>query len=775
LCGIGAGIALGVLAGARRTDTAVSRFVAYARPDEAQVQAQDPKWYAAVSRLPEVQRSVLGAYLVMAPLDARGQLNRALNLNTIVVVQGATTGRWKMLGGRVPREDDPSGVIINPGTARDAHLHVGDELRFRAFTADQTQALLRGDVGVPKGQLISVRVDGIARAPGDLSVAPSVPGVLYQGSDDVVLTPAFYARYGNGIANTGVGLAVRLVSGEAGVPAFAAHVAQVTGGQAQVYPSSDDLDAARLATHATRVEALALLLFGSLVGILTLAMVGQALVRHVRSTSDDDVTLRALGLTTRQALTVGVLRATILGLGAAAIALGVAYVISARMPIGLARQAEVHPGYAFDPLVLGAGAVALVLVLAALGALASGGPRGRGAAGPGVAHAVAPLGMGPSATVGVRMALQPGRGRTAVAVRTTMLTAVIGIAAVAATLVFGANLGRLATVPRLQGWNWDVSVGNPHSDDVSKTAVPLLVSNPSVAGTTSVAGPIPVRLGDSAGQDGLFSFGVVKGTVFPVVTAGRPPRGPNEIALGALTLRHVHKRIGDALAVSAGGAPHTFTITSTIVLTPAVVNDQIPLGAGAVVTPEGLRALGAANPDVTPVNVFLIRFVPHVDRAQAMATLQADFPGTVLPAIRPPDVENLQRVSDLPPLLAAVLAGVAIMTVGHMLASSVRRRRRDFAVLQTIGFVRRQVSAAVAWQAVAVAVVALCVGLPIGIAAGRWAWLLVTHQLGLASVTTVPIAIAALVPAAILAANVAAALPGFVANRMKPAAVLTTE
>ena len=82
-------------------------------------------------------------------------------------------------------------------------------------------------------------------------------------------------------------------------------------------------------------------------------------------------------------------------------------------------------------------------------------------------------------------------------------------------------------------------------------------------------------------------------------------------------------------------------------------------------------------------------------------------------------------------LLAGVLGALALATVGHTLVTSIRRRRRDLAVLKTMGFQRRQVSAAVAWQATTFAAVAALIGLPAGIAVGRLAWLALADQLGI--------------------------------------------
>src|SRR5256714_9912144 len=119
---------------------------------------------------------------------------------------------------------------------------------------------------------------------------------------------------------------------------------------------------------------------------------------------------------------------------------------------------------------------------------------------------------------------------------------------------------------------------------------------------------------------------------------------------------------------------------------------------------------------------------------------------------------------------------MAAVTLAHTLISSIRRRRLDLAILKTLGFVRRQVSATVAWQATTLAVVALVVGVPLGVAAGRWAWGLFADQLGVVSQPAVgAVALALVIPATILVANLLAAAPGWVAAKTQPAIVLRTE
>jgi predicted lysophospholipase L1 biosynthesis ABC-type transport system permease subunit len=96
--------------------------------------------------------------------------------------------------------------------------------------------------------------------------------------------------------------------------------------------------------------------------------------------------------------------------------------------------------------------------------------------------------------------------------------------------------------------------------------------------------------------------------------------------------------------------------------------------------------------------------------------------------------------------------------------------------LKTLGFTRRQLRQAVAWQATTIAAIALLVGLPVGVAAGRWAWRYLAAQLGVLPEPAVPLtAIIIAIPAALVVANLIAAVPGQAAARIQPAVVLRAE
>jgi hypothetical protein len=779
--GVAAGVTLTALAGARRTNSAVDRFVAYTQPEQGIV-AADPGLYSQIARLPQVAASARVARFGMARIDSANRLVRHDSLGELAT-DDLSFSRPIVVSGRLPRSDRIDEVAVNVSAAQNTHLKVGNELRFRAYAPTQVDALFAGGSVEPTGPVVVARVVGIIRTPTDLSTAQASPGVTYTGQDTATFTPAFLRAYVDKVAVAGgVFLAFRLHADPTALRSFEADVARLGAGKASVFLGSDEFAAAAQARHATNIEALALLLFGILAGVVTLTLIAQAFARRVYLDAGEYSTLRAMGMTRKQLVAGAAIRAALISILGGLLALGVSILASPRMPIGLARQAEIHRGYSIDGPVLSAGICVIAAILTGWTALVTwratrhaGATASRYLVGGGSSRIARALIQGwspPSVTVGAGMAFDSGRGSSAVPVRTALTSAVTALAVVAGTLTFGANLSRLAGRPELQGWNWDVAVGNPHSDDVAKTAIPVLAQNPTVAAFSAIAGAsaVPARID---GHDAaIFGIEVVKGPDLVPYTAGRAPQTADEIAFGAKTMRDWHLAIGQRVQVSTGGPTQSMIITGRVLLTPSVVNDSVPLGQAAVVTNAAIRALQAQ----APVNVFLVRFGQNIDRPAAIERLRADFPGTVLGAVRPPDIENLRRVDHLPGLLAGLFALIALLTVGNTLVTSVRRRRRELAVLRAMGFVRRQVAATVAWQATMVAVVAIVVGVPVGAVAGRATWTLVTERLGLPANAIVPGSLLLVVAlGALVAANLIAVVPGLLATQTQPATILHTE
>jgi ABC-type antimicrobial peptide transport system permease subunit len=149
---------------------------------------------------------------------------------------------------------------------------------------------------------------------------------------------------------------------------------------------------------------------------------------------------------------------------------------------------------------------------------------------------------------------------------------------------------------------------------------------------------------------------------------------------------------------------------------------------------------------------------------------------SVIGVQRPAEIVNYRTMGVTPALLASALAVGATVALGLTLVASVRRRRRDLALLKTLGFTQRQLVAAVSWQASVAAAVGIVVGVPVGIIVGRWLWILFARQIYAVPQPSVPVLSVTLVALGTLAlANVVAIVPGLIAARTQTAPLLRAE
>jgi predicted lysophospholipase L1 biosynthesis ABC-type transport system permease subunit len=126
-------------------------------------------------------------------------------------------------------------------------------------------------------------------------------------------------------------------------------------------------------------------------------------------------------------------------------------------------------------------------------------------------------------------------------------------------------------------------------------------------------------------------------------------------------------------------------------------------------------------------------------------------------------------------ILAGVLAVLGLAVLAQFILGSGRRRRRDFALLKVLGMFRRDLSAVAFWQVATVTAVALIVGIPLGIAGGRWAWQLFANQAGLDPGTITPLPVLWIIPATLAVAALVALPPARSVARVPAAATLRSE
>jgi hypothetical protein len=464
------------------------------------------------------------------------------------------------------------------------------------------------------------------------------------------------------------------------------------------------------------------------------------------------------------------------------------------MPIGAARLAEPSPGVSADAAVLAAGAAMITVLMLARAAwpawrLAAAGRAE--AAGPAAtrqslaARWLASAGAPVTAVTGVHLALEPGRGRSAMPVRSVLAGTALPVLAVAAAFTFGANLLHLVHSPRLYGQSWDAAIDLQFQTVTPQQAQQLVgkaarLSSWSIGdlGVVGIDGQIVPAIGVAPGRGPLVS---------PTLLSGQSPRTGHQIVLGTSVLRRIGRTVGQMVTVTVGGHRQHDRIVGRAVFPDFGQGSFTPtdLGFGAETTAAVLQRQASFTGRAPHYNFVLLRFAPGPHRATDIASFtksMAGFCGTVQQTTcvvtdqRPYGVTTYLAIDGTPEVLAVLLAGLGLAVLGQLIVMSGRRRRRAFAIMKALGLLRRQVRWITAWQVTTLTVLALLIGLPSGVALGRWAWVLFASGLGIAGGTVTPVTITLLmVPAAILAANAVAFWPASEAARLNPAKILHAE
>lgn len=792
--GLAGGLVVALVAGASRTESAYDRFLERSAPSDVLIQTSsgllgpgvDP---ASVARLPQVRRAPSGVLLFTGATTPSG---RRLRLGELVASAtsdgefGRSVDRETVIEGRLADDRHADEVVLGTETAKSIGAHAGDTMElvlpknadFMAGVvqfASQLEELASGggvrnpfDVGqVLAGALrLRVKVVGVITAPVEV---PPLAGTL---SGLVRLTPAFYDKYAADLASSGF-MVVRLRPG-ASIEAFKTAVEGLDGGQDALFLTSEPTQTAAV-NRSLSLQAAGLRIIAALVLLVALLVLGQALARLTVSESDDFPTLRALGMTRRELFLIGVARSVTIAVPAAVVCALLAIGLSTFWPTGVAGTIETTPGVTVDASTIGIGCVLLLLVVPLLAAW----PAWRAAAA--ASRALPPprrvsrvarlLGRGSrpfAARLGVRLALDPGRGRRAVPVRTAIAVGVVAIAATAVAVGFSSSLNRLRDTPRLYGWSWDAQLGATGLPDVSIPLVAGLEANDSV---DEIAVGAVVNVSINGTRVDALAVDPVRGRIDPILVDGRAPRSDREIALGAETMRDLGVAIGDLVGVGLGETSADLRIVGQAVF--PNLGDAAQLGRGAAMSYRAVQALGASPPK----SIVLVRFAQGAAPPAARARLErAISPYPVLGPSRPDDLVSLGNLDRLAVALGLVLAALAAATLTHTLITSVRRRATDLAVLKALGVTRRQVGAVIGWQAVTLLAVALAIGLPLGLALSRVGWRVLADRLGVPAEPTADVAALAILALVVVALGlVAASGPAIAAARTPPVRVLREE
>ena len=813
LIGLVGGVAMASVTAARRTDSSYPKFLASTNPSDLVVQpftspAYSPGFVRQLAGLPNVAGAAVAVPLTAVTLTRGGHLGTVLLAHVqLAATVGGPDGlysrqdRVTITAGRRPDPGRPDEVVATQDAAMTLHLHVGSRLLV---------GLLDGSTGGLRGRA-DLTVVGI----GVLNTQVLQDSVDADRTGFLLGTPALANEFAACCAS-GMDIGLRLDGGSRydtvvgreynHLLATSSYISR-GGSELYVYVTSA-IEAE--AQRSIRPEAIALGVFGLIAGLAALIIGTQSVSRQLRAGADDAGALRALGAGPAMIMADGLPGIVAAVAAGAVLAVGVAIALSPFSLFGPVREVQPGRGIYLDAAVLGLGALALFLVLGSVAAVIAYRqvPHRMAARGqaseprPTAARAAMAAGLPAPGVEGLRLALEPGRGRTAVPVRSVLAGAVLAMTVVTATLTFGASLTTLVSHPALYGWDFDYALYAVQGwgPVPARWADPLLAHDRLVAATTGV-NFATVQI------DGQTVPAMVTPThpaVAPRVLSGRGLDSSRDVVLGPATLAALHQQVGGTVTLSSGSLKVRLTIagTATMPAIGGVLSVHPSMSTGALFSTAVLPGNALAGPFgrlLTGPNAILIRLRPGVSETAGLRSMQgirnrltavlnspqalaASGGGSVadvidlLPAQRPAEIVNYRSMGAMPAVLAGGLAAGAVAALGLTLVASVRRRRRDFALLKTLGFTRRQLAGAVCWQSSAIAAVGLVVGVPLGIAAGRWLWLAFAHALAAVPDPTIPagsIALAAV--AALVLANLVAALPSLRAARTPAAEVLRAE
>lgn len=782
------GVTLAALAGARRTASSFDRFLTASRSQHVLVFAQHatPADVTRVRALPGVEAVGYARGLTLVRSDGEflasgGPLDDALFRDVY---------RPRIVKGRAPRPDATDEVALGESQASSVGLGVGDTLRLRSYHPDQVEAMRAGSQRVtPAGPTLRLRIVGISRTPVDLSL---------QGADGgIVLVPrGVIDLYGTEIGNPsgprGAVLFARLERGRAGVPGFLAQLRTVLGsGSFEVDPAALSIGGVQ---DSIDLVAIAILAFGVVAGLAGVMALGLIIGRQIQLAALRQLPVRDLGMTRRvRALAVLVPIVLAVASGTIGAVIG-AWLASPLFPFGVAGEAEPRSGLHADVVVLGLGGLAILVVLGVMAALTAWRAVGvtrvvstaeRTST---LARLLRPRTASPTLAVGIQMAITRDSGATSASVGTSLAGVGLAVFGITAMAVFGASLANLFDTPNAYGRTWDVRVadrddGRLHAETETSACAPLRTSLRqrlrADRDVVALADACDLAVTVDGRGVGAYAITALEGSMAPTVLEGRNPRRPDEMALGTETFRALDARIGGRFTSRGQRLGARYRVVGRVVVPP--VGPSQAIADGAVFTGPGLQRLDTPS-QTNASTLIVIRFREGIDHRAAIARIRRmPDAGTVSDAPvalpnTPLEIDRLHPISQTPALLAGFLAIVGAIAMAYLIATSVHQRRRDFAVLKSMGLTRGQVMRAVAWQATTVVTLGAPIGVLAGLVAGGVLWRAAAERVGVLAIVDVPVLITAgVLVAAVVVANLVAAVPARTAARTHTAETLRSE
>ncbi|MDT4963288.1 MAG: putative transport system permease protein [Pseudonocardiales bacterium] len=781
LIAVAGGTVMTALAGARRGASSLHRTEATTLPATSAILANTPGFdWNAFRTLPEVES------LTTFVVDYAYHVEGVGDPGAFPPADDATMRTIEkpvVFKGRVFDPTRADEVVVTRRFVSNYHKTVGDTLIIDLPTPKELVGAGPQPGRGYTGPHITVRIVGVVLSPW----FSDPPG----GTGGMVMSPGIVAKYSANIIGDPhdpgnlqfVNALVRLKGGEAALPQLRSDVERIT--------KRSDIDVWNLPAQFSRpvqkeitFEARCLAAFALAAFVAALFLVGQAIARYAAASTAELQTFRALGMTPRQAIGTAAAGPIIAGVIGAVLGVIGTVVASRWFPIGTAKVIERAPGTSVDWVVIGLGLAAVILLVA--GGAAAAAWLGLGAARriatarrSTVAAAVARGGFAVPVVVGTRFALEAGRGRTSVPVRPALIGAVTGVLGILAAFTFSHGVSDAASHPERFGQTFQVAafigINDNDSGPVDKL-LGALIDNADVeavddARTAVATGP------DENSSVSLWTYTAGKKPLQVVVISGRMPETSDEVLLAPQSMTTLHTRIGERVTLKGSKGPATLKVTGSGLVP---VGPHNGYAEGGWISGAGFdRLFKGFKYHLELVTLRPGARTPGAGEKLAAALIKdhPEFQGLTLDKPDPlTELAELRQVRVLPIVLGLFLALLAVGAVGHALATAVRRRSHDIAVLRALGMTQSQCRWVVVTQASVLAVIGLLFGVPLGLAIGRTVWRVVADYTPVQYVP--PMAVWALLlvgPAALLIANLLAAWPGHRAARLRIAHILRTE
>jgi hypothetical protein len=758
---VAVGSVLGLVAGARRADSAFDRYLAASELPDVLVSTGvelPPALAAALATDPRIVRVEQAVLVLVAPAPLEPSLENNGG-STIVGVDSLTGGfgRPDMRAGRFPGATAVDEIAVNERAADLYGFAVGQRVPLRAL----------GCPTCPPEPAGEATIVGIVRLPTDLSSDPGETGVAFASAAFLTGRDGRFAPVG-----TWIGVKARDV---ADVPSLIADLS--------VRDPDGDVADTRAVTASLRRPARwqhnALLVAAAVVGVAGLLALAYALTRQLAGRPDDPRVLAAVGTTPREICAAGILAVAPAVAAGLVAAVGVAIAASPLLPVGHTRLVDPDPGVHVDlPTLLVGGGVAVVLlvavtVLAAARWAAPARSDSSRVASP-VSRLTAGLGLGPVTATGIRFALMPGRGRSRIPVVLVMSALCAACGIVVAALVVRWSLDGLVGTPARYGQDADLRVSFP--PDSVDAGARRLRADPRVRDVVVARnGEVNVTAGDGRTvQIATTGLAGLNGPAPVAALEGRAPLGPREIALAPATMHALGLHVGDHTATSGPCGSFEVAVVGRVIV-PLTANNYPD--DGSVVTAEGFDELCAADLGVSYGSVAgaLVRLV-DANTVESVAT-EWRAGGLVVNGRSTPN--SVSAVGEIRPVVnigAALIGVLGVASLAQSLVLGVRRRCHELAVLRALGLRPGQTAQVVLAQAATLATVAVGIGVPLGLALGRGAWLAIarpSYVVVHVDVNTIGLALVALSVGAL--AVIVSLWPARRAARLRPAVMLRDE